>query len=210
VRAKRGKIVSLLAVAVEATSDSREATYAEVLRRLDEHGCLANLPPFEQSQMKLRGLFADYSVEAKIRSQSSSGKEFENVKSAARNSTQIGRLLILSGKTAGGFSGTDYRRQFLENTDFRKFDEALRFVLDLNDQQRGAVETTLKQLHAERRLAYGMHLSDHALITCMVGGYDGDHVHFVDGAEGGYALAAKPLKAQLAALKRLSKLPAAL
>jgi hypothetical protein len=30
--------------------------------------------------------------------------------------------------------------------------------------------------------------------------YDGNHLHFVDGAEGGYALAAKQLKAQLQAL----------
>jgi hypothetical protein len=34
-------------------------------------------------------------------------------------------------------------------------------------------------------------------MTCYVRAYAADHVHFVDGADGGYALAAKQLKAQL-------------
>ena len=43
------------------------------------------------------------------------------------------------------------------------------------------------------------HTSETALMTCVIDGYDGNHVHFVDGADGGYALAAKQLKAQLKA-----------
>jgi hypothetical protein len=45
-----------------------------------------------------------------------------------------------------------------------------------------------------------MHRSPAALVTCLVRSYDGDHVHFVDGSDGGYALAAKQMKAQLAEL----------
>jgi hypothetical protein len=43
-----------------------------------------------------------------------------------------------------------------------------------------------------------MHTAPSALITCFVKAYAGDHVHFVDGANGGYALAARQLKKQLA------------
>jgi hypothetical protein len=49
----------------------------------------------------------------------------------------------------------------------------------------------------KNELAYGIHRSSSALATCMVKAYEGDHVHFVDGADGGYALAARQLKAQL-------------
>ena len=34
-------------------------------------------------------------------------------------------------------------------------------------------------------------------MTCAISAYQGDHVHFIDGADGGYALAAKQLKGQL-------------
>ncbi|MCJ2541500.1 DUF3095 family protein [Synechococcus bigranulatus str. 'Rupite'] len=46
-------------------------------------------------------------------------------------------------------------------------------------------------------LAYGIHISDRALLTCLVFERDGRQVHFVDGADGGYALAARDLKTRL-------------
>ncbi|MDP7147450.1 MAG: DUF3095 family protein [Nitrospinaceae bacterium] len=41
-------------------------------------------------------------------------------------------------------------------------------------------------------------LSDSTLMTCMVFDRKERHLHFVDGASGGYALAAKQLKGQIA------------
>jgi hypothetical protein len=40
------------------------------------------------------------------------------------------------------------------------------------------------------------------LMTCLIFKRQGEHVHFGDGAEGGYALAAQQMKEQLAALAR--------
>jgi Protein of unknown function (DUF3095) len=36
-------------------------------------------------------------------------------------------------------------------------------------------------------------------MTCIVQSYNGNHLHFVDGSDGGYALAAHQLKQQLKA-----------
>ncbi|MDE2617909.1 MAG: DUF3095 family protein, partial [Burkholderiales bacterium] len=44
---------------------------------------------------------------------------------------------------------------------------------------------------------YGLHSSDHALMTCFVRSMT-QHVHFVDGGDGGYAMAARQLKARQA------------
>ena len=48
-------------------------------------------------------------------------------------------------------------------------------------------------------LVFGLHKSREALVTCIVRSFTGNHMHFVDGSDGGYALAAKGLKQQLAA-----------
>jgi hypothetical protein len=42
-----------------------------------------------------------------------------------------------------------------------------------------------------------MHKSREALMTCIVQSYNGNHLHFVDGSDGGYALAARELKRRL-------------
>jgi hypothetical protein len=51
-------------------------------------------------------------------------------------------------------------------------------------------------------LFYGIQISDSALMTCMVFDRKDRHLHFVDGASGGYALAAKQMKSQLAENKK--------
>ena len=44
-------------------------------------------------------------------------------------------------------------------------------------------------------IAYGIHPSDSALMTCQFDAFaDGKHMHFIDGGNGGYAMAAKGLK----------------
>ncbi len=46
----------------------------------------------------------------------------------------------------------------------------------------------------ERKLAYGVHPSFAAMVTCYVRSYQSNHIHFVDGTDGGYAKASQELK----------------
>jgi hypothetical protein len=59
------------------------------------------------------------------------------------------------------------------------------------------LQTFLEEEYRERRLAYGMQKSREAPVTCIVQSYTGHHLHFVDGSDGGYALAAQELKQRL-------------
>ena len=89
----------------------------------------------------------------------------------------------------------------MENSDFRKFDGMLRMVMDGSETQYRDLREYLDGQHREGRLVYGMHRSREALLTRIVFSYDGNYVHFVDGSDGGYAIAARGLKAQLKSLR---------
>lgn len=52
-------------------------------------------------------------------------------------------------------------------------------------------------MQTEGKLNYGIHQSDAALVTCLINQVGVNHLHFVDGADGGYALAATDLKSKL-------------
>jgi len=66
------------------------------------------------------------------------------------------------------------------------------------DCTRPAAEALRALLDAEWRAGtvdYGMHVTDAALMTCFVRSTeDAGHIHFIDGANGGYALAAAEMK----------------
>ena len=71
-------------------------------------------------------------------------------------------------------------------------------MLDLTPEQAAAIAAHLASEHAAGRLAYGLHQAPSALMTCLVFSLDTSrHVHFIDGSNGGLALAARALKAQL-------------
>ena len=64
--------------------------------------------------------------------------------------------------------------------------------------QQKAIEQLCHEWKSKGWIVYGIHLSDSALITCQFDSFDdGKHMHFIDGGNGGYALAAKTLKSQL-------------
>jgi hypothetical protein len=98
----------------------------------------------------------------------------------------------------GTYNAPVYRKELQSNTDFRKYDGLLRFVLDVTEQQAGEIERHLADEHAAGRIVYGTHRADSALMTCLVFSLEqSQHIHFVDGADGGFALAAQQFKQRL-------------
>ena len=90
------------------------------------------------------------------------------------------------------------------NTDYRKFDEFLRMVISGSKHQRHKLRAKLQQYHEHGEIAFGIHTSKSSLITCIVTDYDKNHVHFLDGANGGYAMAARELKQQVKHIKNIA------
>jgi len=89
----------------------------------------------------------------------------------------------------------EYLRELTQNTDYLKFDGALRMVVDVSRPQKERLLKTLEDLYQKGEIFYGHHADPCALLTCYIQGPH-KHIHFVDAGGGGYAMAAKELKAQ--------------
>jgi hypothetical protein len=89
----------------------------------------------------------------------------------------------------------EYLRELTENTDYLKFDEALRMIIDVSREQKERLLEMLEDRYQKREIFYGHHADPCALLTCYIQGPH-KHIHFVDAGGGGYAVAARRLKAQ--------------
>ncbi|MEL7091685.1 MAG: DUF3095 domain-containing protein [Pseudomonadota bacterium] len=93
----------------------------------------------------------------------------------------------------GGFDPGHYRRAVGQNADFRKFDDGLKMTLDCDADTVAQLRSVLDA--AQGVVRYGLHTQDEVMMTCIVPSVTrDDHVHFVDGAAGGYTQAAVGLK----------------
>jgi hypothetical protein len=109
--------------------------------------------------------------------------------------TLLAFMIMRFGIRVGGFDPAVYRREVVENSDFRKFDDNLRMTLDCTPALADRIEQRLAKAEDDKVARFGLHRQPSAIMTCIVPSIvDSSHVHFVDGAAGGYALAARRLK----------------
>jgi hypothetical protein len=112
------------------------------------------------------------------------------------------RMVLAAGIRVGGFEPSKYRREISQNTDFRKFDDGLKMTVDCSPEIADAIEARLMSAQLSGVCFAGTHRQKSAHLTCYVpSNIQSDHVHFVDGAGGGYAAAAAKLKADEAAAR---------
>jgi hypothetical protein len=109
-------------------------------------------------------------------------------------------LSTATGITIGGYSGQAYAASLPAHSDYRKFADSLRMVIDCSVAEADAIESILSESQRAGIIDFGIHRADAALLTCFVQTTnDAGHVHFVDGSNGGYAMAAQTLKDRLGA-----------
>jgi hypothetical protein len=113
--------------------------------------------------------------------------------------TLFAYLIMRFGISVGGFVPKIYVQQVVENSDFRKYDDGLRMILDCTPELETALTQRLATAASSGIARYGLHRQDAAMMTCFTpSALRSDHVHFIDGARGGYASAATALKATAA------------
>lgn len=112
----------------------------------------------------------------------------------------LGWVLMRLGLRTEETDWSRYKETLVRNSDVRKFNDLFRQVLSGNAAQRAALCAWLEERWVRRELVYGVHVADRAHMTCLVFTYAANHLHFIDGADGGFFLAAKAFKERAAAV----------
>lgn len=194
-KTSRGQIVTLMA---RAARGDDAAVYRELFHRIRRIcGVQEEYRPARQGGLKLS--FRAENLRRELGVRTYGGRFFARtlyrVKMLLGNI--FGAVLFRFGMKAGNIDGRNYRRDLVQNTDFQKFDDTLRMVLDSTPGQTTELVEYLDSERGKGRLFYGMHVEQEALITCLIFNRADQHLHFIDGARGGYGAAAKTMKEQM-------------
>jgi hypothetical protein len=172
--------------------------YRNILKKIQYiYGKENSLNPIDRKNLKLTLNSTKLIKETLVRASSASWLDRQLYLSKIQLETALGSLLMnLKVKTEELDWGV-YKDMAIAATDYRKFDDMLRMVISGNEWRRKKLTRYLERNYREGKLVYGLHVSDRALMTCLVFERGGRQVHFVDGADGGYALAAKDMKERM-------------
>jgi hypothetical protein len=201
VPSEKGETLSLLVQAVAPDDAGRVRIYTAVHEKLLEiFGGDGQSHPITENQLHIASKLAEYDGETKVhRSQAGAlGRAWYRL--YIRLVGRLGDWLMRHKVTASKADWGRYKQDTVTNSDYQKFDGVLRMVLSATDNQRAQLVEWLHQRYRVGELAYGLHISVEALVTCLIFEREGGHLHFIDGANGGYALAATDLKTRLTAL----------
>lgn len=195
---KYGEIVTLLVMVRSNFGQQSHQFYRNILKKITYiYGAESFLNPIQGKNLKLTLDSTKLIKETRVRASSAGWLDRQLYLSKIQLETALGSLLMnLKVKTEDLDWGV-YKDIAIAATDYRKFDDMLRMVISGNEWQRKKLTGYLERNYREGKLVYGLHVSDRALMTCLVFERGGRQVHFVDGADGGYALAAKDMKQRM-------------
>ena len=198
IRSRNGHIISLMAQVPKSWNAAKARTiYAGLIRDIEEiYPDYVAASPVRPAGMRLGFSPGALKRDVELQSEKTPAARLKRfLKVVAINI--IGQLSFTSRCSVAGFDGKRYLSDMAANSDTRKFDEMLRMVIDSTPEQQQALEKMLRARHERGEIAYGLHASPAALMTCLVFNHQGNHIHFIDGADGGYAVAARGMKSRM-------------
>lgn len=189
ITSRNGVILSLIA---RPAPGSQVEAFAEVMTNLLD-AVMASGDALPVSPERLRVRWPPFGLHFEARS--SRGRLPSGVRTAALLGRTLASWFILSrDKPFGRFDPRHYRRMNALNADFRKYDDGLKMTLDCTSELADRLEVMLAEARGRGLVHFGTFRQSQAQITCMVPSPMVDaHFHFVDGTDGGYAMAAKRL-----------------
>jgi len=190
--------VAILVQALEKEIAAKEIIYHKVSQKIfNIYGDEKEHHPLRVEKLSITNSVKKLSTEVKVRVTSLNFWNRCRYMLKLEFLSCVGRFLMNKNIKTENADWGHYKQTLIANTDYRKFDEVLRMIISGTVEQRKQLTFYLEHLHDERKIVFGIHASPNSLITCLVFNYDTDHIHFLDGSNGGYTIAAKEMKRQL-------------
>ncbi|MGB3309608.1 MAG: DUF3095 domain-containing protein [Nodosilinea sp.] len=194
----RGHTLSLIVAALPSGGYVNEYLYSEVLETIhDIYGEWESYHPVALAALKISLNPERLRAEAKARAKSPQWVDRATYTARAYLESLLGLGLMEFDVQAGGVEWGRYKADVRAASDYQKIDDMLRMVIAGSPAQTDQIVAYLESRLAQGHLVYGVHVSDRALMTCLIMDRRDRHFHLIDGADGGYALAAEQLKARL-------------
>lgn len=191
----KDEVAAFIIQALGDDDQERVDTYEECFRKIETiYGKDDTFHPIREKALKMSANPFSASVEWKLKTQPPTISK--KIKYAAVMLFQFltGLYLMKFKKKTSATDWGDYKPDLVRHADYKKFGDGLRFVAAGTIQQRMDMTAFLDEMFREKKLAYGVHPSFAAMVTCYVRSYQSNHIHFVDGTDGGYAKASQELK----------------
>jgi hypothetical protein len=183
------EIVTLLVLTAGETSQSE--AFKQVMDKIEElYGSLRKRQPISVAKLKLKSTFNKLGEEMRARLGKLKWVEL----------IQTWLLMLYGYVYFRTRDGRNYLKSLVEMSDTLVIDGRINTVISGNAQQRAALQHFLDELETAGKIYYGIHISSASVMSCYVRDLRDDHIHFVDGSEGGYTQAARMLKEKFKAL----------
>jgi hypothetical protein len=182
-----GQEVLTLLVAIPGNSPQAGA-FSKVMRAIDEiYGSFERRQPISVPKLKAKTTFDR--IEMEMRATSGRSTVFGFIKSWYK--------LLVSYIFLRTNRGKSYLTRLVEMSDTLVIDGKINTVMSGDKDQRKQLLQILDEMEAAGEIIYGYFVSGESVMSCYVRDLEDGHIHFVDGAEGGYTKAAGVLKQKL-------------
>ncbi len=180
------EVVSLVVIAGDGVKQS--VVFKKVIDNLDEiYGKPERRKPITVSKLKLKTTLKKIATEMRVKLGGYSTIYL------FRNwfNTLLGSLYFRT-KT-----GKTYLHQLVALSDTLVMDGKINTVISGTKRQRELLQAALDEMEKNGEISYGLFVSKESVMSCYVRNMNEDHIHFVDGSEGGYTRAAGVLKKKI-------------
>ncbi|MFC6861313.1 DUF3095 family protein [Zunongwangia atlantica] len=179
------EVVSLIVISRNDAKSHK--TFAEVLKAIDDiYGSPSRRKPISVNRLKLKANLRKINSEMKAKL----GKFNLPYLVKSWLTGKYGKHIWLKKE-----NGKNYLKKLVALTDTLTIDGRINTVISGTPQQREALIGYLDNLENSGKIAYGIHISEESIMSCYVRDISThEHIHFVDGGNGGYTKAAKSLK----------------
>lgn len=181
----------ILSLIIQPQQDNQHQVFGSILQQIDQTvGEYAERHPLRTQHLKLSLQFQQLKKEAQIKFTAFSAMHSVPI----FIKTFFANRVFRSNGNFGEIRGNTYLNQLILATDTLKIDGTMKTTLAGTREQCEKLLQSLDAKEASGEIWYGHHLTNKSVITCFVQNRNGGHIHFLDGAGGGYTQAAKALK----------------